>query len=190
MEQGEGQRMEAVARRAKRGFNLIEAAIVLGVVGLVIGSIWVGARDVSQRNRANSFISDVGLIAMDIKSNFKSVTLVQPSWVMQKYLVARGYYPDPQNEFGSSAYSEPRLGKGAIISWVWYPTGTATPSGLDINANGVEKSVCRYITGKLSGFMEPFTFLGSTISVQFMVDSVISDCESTGHLMIRLNAIK
>mgnify|MGYP001202658320 FL=1 len=31
----------------KRGFNLIEAAIVLGVVGLVIGGIWVAANAVN-----------------------------------------------------------------------------------------------------------------------------------------------
>lgn len=29
--------------RLRLGFNLIEAAIVLGVVGLVIGGIWVAA---------------------------------------------------------------------------------------------------------------------------------------------------
>ena len=32
----------------KRGFNLIEAAIVLGVVGLVVGGIWVAAANIRQ----------------------------------------------------------------------------------------------------------------------------------------------
>jgi type II secretory pathway pseudopilin PulG len=32
-------------RQSQQGFNLIEAAIVLGVIGLVIGGIWVGAAD-------------------------------------------------------------------------------------------------------------------------------------------------
>jgi hypothetical protein len=35
------------ARKKRRGFNLIESAIVLGVVGLVIGGIWVAAAKVS-----------------------------------------------------------------------------------------------------------------------------------------------
>ncbi len=53
----ERQRMEAVGHnppalkqqrgRAQRAFNLIEAAIVLGVVGLVIGGIWVAAAKVN-----------------------------------------------------------------------------------------------------------------------------------------------
>lgn len=37
----------------KRGFNLIEAAIVLAVVGLVIGGIWVAAANVSEKNKLN-----------------------------------------------------------------------------------------------------------------------------------------
>ena len=41
----------ALAKKSKRGFNLIEAAIVLGVVGLVIGGIWVAAAKVSYDNK-------------------------------------------------------------------------------------------------------------------------------------------
>jgi hypothetical protein len=37
------------AESRERGFNLIEAAIVLGVVGLVIGGIWVAASAVKDR---------------------------------------------------------------------------------------------------------------------------------------------
>jgi type II secretory pathway pseudopilin PulG len=42
---------KVVNRKSKRGFNLIEAAIVLGVVGLVIGGIWVAAAAVQQNLR-------------------------------------------------------------------------------------------------------------------------------------------
>ncbi len=38
-------------KKSKRGFNLIEAAIVLGVVGLVIGGIWVAAAAVQSNMR-------------------------------------------------------------------------------------------------------------------------------------------
>ena len=42
---------KVVNRKSRRGFNLIEAAIVLGVVGLVIGGIWVAAAAVQQNLR-------------------------------------------------------------------------------------------------------------------------------------------
>lgn len=41
----------------RRGFNLVEAAIVLGVVGLVIGGIWVVAGDIQQKRRVTDFYS-------------------------------------------------------------------------------------------------------------------------------------
>jgi hypothetical protein len=37
----------------RRGFNLIEAAIVLGVIGLVIGGIWVAAAAVTENQKIN-----------------------------------------------------------------------------------------------------------------------------------------
>lgn len=43
----------------ERGFNLIEAAIVLAVVGLVIGGIWVGAASVSRRLKISRLASDM-----------------------------------------------------------------------------------------------------------------------------------
>lgn len=48
-----------VAKRSRRGFNLIEAAIVLGVVGLVIGGIWIAASSVRQRMAINDI--EVGI---------------------------------------------------------------------------------------------------------------------------------
>jgi len=37
----------------RRAFSLIEAAIVLGIIGLVIGGIWAATNEVRQRNKAN-----------------------------------------------------------------------------------------------------------------------------------------
>jgi len=42
-----------------RGFNLVEAAIVLGVVGLVIGGIWVAAASVSQQFKVQRFLTSL-----------------------------------------------------------------------------------------------------------------------------------
>lgn len=44
------------ARQRRRGFNLIEAAIVLGVVGLVIGGIWISAAAVSFHFQEQKFL--------------------------------------------------------------------------------------------------------------------------------------
>jgi len=41
----------------KRGFNLVEAAIVLGVVGLVIGGIWVAAAQLQSNRKITQTMS-------------------------------------------------------------------------------------------------------------------------------------
>ncbi len=42
--------------KARKGFNLIEAAIVLAVVGAVIGGIWVAAATVSYNYQKQQFL--------------------------------------------------------------------------------------------------------------------------------------
>jgi major structural subunit of bundle-forming pilus len=44
-------RFSQLRKTSRRGFNLIEAAIVLGVIGLVIGGIWVAAAAVQANLR-------------------------------------------------------------------------------------------------------------------------------------------
>ena len=58
---------EAIARRARRGFNLIEAAIVLAVVGGVIGAIWTAAANMYESHKVNKTVSDIALIAFNAR---------------------------------------------------------------------------------------------------------------------------
>jgi hypothetical protein len=51
-----------IGQERRRGFNLIESAIVLGFVGLVIGGIWVSAKAVSDKWKAERIVS--GLLLM------------------------------------------------------------------------------------------------------------------------------
>ncbi len=58
---------------ARRGFNLVEAAIVLGVVGLVIGGIWVTASAVSRTIGINKIVTDVLLLQNNLRNLFGNV---------------------------------------------------------------------------------------------------------------------
>ncbi len=55
--------------KARRGFNLIEAAIVLGVVGLIIGGIWVAAAAV----QSNMKKSDASRGLIQIVQNVRNL---------------------------------------------------------------------------------------------------------------------
>ncbi len=65
---------------ARRGFNLVEAAIVLGVIGLVIGGIWVAASEVT-KNRTVSKLSEATLQYITNSRNIMSGQQPTPSAV-------------------------------------------------------------------------------------------------------------
>lgn len=52
----------------RKGFSLIEAAIVLGVVGLIIGSIWIAAASVRENMLANQITSGYLHIVSEMQS--------------------------------------------------------------------------------------------------------------------------
>ncbi len=51
-----------------KGFSLIEAAIVLGVVGAVIGTIWVSAATVYENHTVNKTVEGIFLTARNIQN--------------------------------------------------------------------------------------------------------------------------
>lgn len=79
----------------KRGFNLIEAAIVLGVVGLVIGSIWVGASAVSENHRVNKTVEGVLTTAKNIQKlvSIRDSAQMTDGWYYSHTLVDAGVFP-------------------------------------------------------------------------------------------------
>lgn len=58
----------------KRAFSLIEAAIVLGVVGLVIGGIWVAAATVNDNLKYKDLLEGVTFMVDQIQSSIPSST--------------------------------------------------------------------------------------------------------------------
>lgn len=57
----------------RRGFNLIEAAIVLGVVGLVIGGIWIAAAAVNEGKKINDTVNGMQYVAQHFRNAYKGI---------------------------------------------------------------------------------------------------------------------
>lgn len=55
---------------SQKGFNLIEAAIVLGIVGLIVGGIWAAASSAYNNMRLQSATSQVLVIAQNARNMF------------------------------------------------------------------------------------------------------------------------
>jgi len=66
-------------RAANKGFNLIEAAIVLGIVGLVVGGIWVAAASVYDNLRSKTATDQLLSIAQAMRSLYATSATVDPA---------------------------------------------------------------------------------------------------------------
>jgi type II secretory pathway pseudopilin PulG len=84
----------------RKGFNLIESAIVLGVVGFVIGGIWVVAASVQENQKVNSLANGLILGVSNLQRNItETVAASLPRDVngyafLVNYCVAAKVFPD------------------------------------------------------------------------------------------------
>lgn len=63
-------------RKSRPGFSLVEAAIVLGVIGLVIGGIWVTASALYRRHQVNQFVQLATLSLKKFDELYKDMPII------------------------------------------------------------------------------------------------------------------
>ena len=115
-----------------RGLSLIEAAIVLGVVGIVIGGIWVAASAAQQTYRANKISEDMVYIRENIQSKGgqrfwrgdstntwigDALQLVPTSYKRHPVATNYDYYETPY--FGSGIYVRVQIYSAGAQGSVW-----------------------------------------------------------------------
>jgi type II secretory pathway pseudopilin PulG len=133
------------ARQRRRGFNLIEAAIVLGVIGLIVGGIWVSAAAMMESYKVNKTVEGVFTIArntQDLISARDAQAIGDNVYVTDTVRAAGGIPGDWVN--------------GTTIK---HPFGGAVPIGQSLGAQGelfyvgiqaVNKSVCVNLVTKMT----------------------------------------
>jgi len=70
---------EAVRDEAKRGFTLTEIAIVLGIVGLILGAIWVAAAAVYNNLRTSKGTTELLTVTQNVRALYATSGLVDPN---------------------------------------------------------------------------------------------------------------
>lgn len=66
-------------KRAKRGFTLTEIAIVLGIVGLILGAIWVAAAAVYNNLRVSKATTELLTIVQNVRALYATSSVVDPT---------------------------------------------------------------------------------------------------------------
>ena len=80
--------------RRKRGFSLLEAAVVLGVVGLVIGGIWGVAASVRASMQANQLHQQTLNLVSSIRDYYANRPLPAAAGAITTTLQTKGRFPE------------------------------------------------------------------------------------------------
>ncbi|MGB4967718.1 MAG: prepilin-type N-terminal cleavage/methylation domain-containing protein [Candidatus Saccharimonadales bacterium] len=119
-------------KHKQRGFSLIEAAIVLAVVGLVIGGIWVATSSFMQALKVNKTIEGMILIAKKTQDiiDLRSASTIGATFIHEVIIKADGV---PKDWVKTSGNLISPFGKTVIIynkvTWfeIWLKDISRTP---------------------------------------------------------------
>ena len=151
---------EAIAqRKTRRGFSLIEAAIVLGEVGLVIGGIWYAAASVQSNMRVNETASGILQIAQGVRRVFglnSYPTTNGTQWYITSSVLAAGIAP-PDFKAGNGGIITPM---GTVLNVILVCLGASNSSQcpamlVDFYGNSeLTSSECVQLIRKIGGLAQ------------------------------------
>lgn len=84
--------------RAMRGFTLTEAAIVLGIVGLILGAIWVAAASVYNNLRVSRTSEQILQIAQNVRSIYSTQNIISANTTALEIARAGGIPKDMMDD--------------------------------------------------------------------------------------------
>jgi prepilin-type N-terminal cleavage/methylation domain-containing protein len=129
-------------KQRQAGFTLTEIAIVLGIVGIILGAVWVAAKSVFDANKANQAAQDIITIASNIHATYLAANSFTGPITMTQWIAA-GVVP---SDLITSASSASNAWNGAV-------TITASPSGNNrafrITYKGTPADACFRIASQL-----------------------------------------
>jgi len=82
-----------IVSHSRRGFTLTEIAIVLGIVGLILGAIWTAAAHVYQQKKVNQEVQDIQDIVQSVRSLYATRGVIGAVECMNTLLVNSGSLP-------------------------------------------------------------------------------------------------
>lgn len=153
----------------KRAFSLIEAAIVLGVIGLVVGGIWVAAQSVAQANRRTEITAmflemKQRLVQKSYGNDFGANAINLYAWTPILYSDTKTH-PDRSTYYGLTSYSD-QAKQGA--SGLWYSAVTSAGTLYSLAVAGLNDADCKWVlmniqllTDTRGSSVAPDTFIGN-----------------------------
>ena len=128
--------------RLQKGFTLTEAAIVLGIFGLVLGAIWVAAASVYANLRVNHMNTAVLQIAQGVRGLYATQQTITSGDRTQDFISA-GLIP---NDLVVSTTKAKDAWGGPL-----FVVGTTDGAGFAIEFGGIPSTDCVNFVAKVAG---------------------------------------
>jgi len=146
-----------MTKKMKRGFTLTEIAIVLGIMGLILGAIWAAAAAVYGSQRMNNASNQVAQIVQSVRKVYSTANAIDPvSTNITGDLVLAGQVPTAMMR--ASPFTYAAAGDIATNYLVGpFPNGrtgiysTSDGNGFVISMSQVTKANCISILTSIGG---------------------------------------
>lgn len=123
------------ASSERRGFTLTEIAIVLGIIGLILGAIWAAASAVYNNLRTSRAQQEILTVAQNIRAMYATQSTVDSAATTDTYISA-GVFPSDATVETSSGKSvkNPWGGNFDVTTSGDYTTFTVVMEAVPVNA--------------------------------------------------------
>ncbi len=173
-----------IQKKRAGGFTLTEAAIVLGIVGLILGAIWVAAGAVYENLRVSTTSNQLLQIAQSIRAMHATQNVVDAN--IDALLVARagGMPSDMITRDSNGAVTAVRDVWGGDVS-IAATTYNVTNDSFSVTFTEVPQSACSNLlmrntgTGRDTGLIGAGNSVSTTTSFPLVLSSAVAACSST-----------
>lgn len=162
-----------------RGFSLIEAAIILGVIGVVIGGIWAGANAITISNQKSDVLKTTLSIVQGVRNLYVGQTVASNTNITSN-MVQAGIVPAGWVN-GSGTISSP---------WNQGVTIYATSNGVHIYFTSVPKSLCADLVFRMPALVTRPEELTTDVGCSEGIASPISRSAATTYCSSTTNTVR
>jgi len=171
--------------RTSRGFTLTEAAIVLGIMGLILGAIWVAAASVYDNLRVSTTSNQLIQIAQSIRSMHATQSTVDSNITALLVAKAGGVPADMLTKDSSGAISAVRdVWSGDLT--IAATTYTVNYDSFAVTFAAVPQGACSNLlmrntgSGRDTGLVGAGNTVSTTTSLPLTLTEAVAACSGTG----------
>lgn len=181
--------------RCKKGFSLIETAIVLGLVGMVVGGIWVAMASTRASAQANQLQQQTLNLVKSVRDYYAARALPAAGDITST-LRTGGRFPEemcPANCVSGTGSTTIRNAYGGVTT-VEIPNVTTYPNQFTVRYTAVDEKGCVQLGMSLSARSAEVGLTGYSISTEGSASpeyttfptplaTIQSDCRATNNVL-------